>query len=170
MVLLIARHVVGMRHAPGRVHFSRALVDKLRPRLMDGVAVFPKLLPLQPATVFGRGADQLGAPLGVADVVLDVPLRDLRVRGSRRPRRVRVDVRRADATGLGRRYMRQDHADSGSKNREMDACSHRLIGKTDEDIFEAAQDAMCIALTRLPRRPPFRRRRMAKVARLQGLR
>ena len=142
VVLLVAGHVVGMRHAAGRVDLPRGCVDKLRPRLMHGVPVFPKLLPLQPARVFGWGPDDLRAPLGVADVVLDVPLRHLRVRGSWSPRGVRVDVRRADAAVLDRRHMRQYHADSGGKNGEMDACSHHLVRKTHEDTVGAAWDAM----------------------------
>jgi hypothetical protein len=39
--------------------------------------------------------------------------------------------------------MRQYHADSGGKNGEMDACSHRLVGKTHEDTVGTARDAMC---------------------------
>ena len=39
--------------------------------------------------------------------------------------------------------MRQYHADSGGKNGEMDACSHRLVGKTHEDTVGTACDAMC---------------------------
>ena len=47
---------------------------------MDGVPVLPQLPPLQLARVSFRGPDQLRAPLEIADVVLDVPLGDLRVR------------------------------------------------------------------------------------------
>ena len=109
---------------------------------MDGVSVFPKLLSLKPARVFRRGSDELRAPLWVADVVLDVPLRDLRVRSPRRPHGVRVDVRRAEAAVLGRGSVRQEHTDSGSKNDADGACSHRLVGKTHENTVGVGRDAM----------------------------
>jgi hypothetical protein len=65
VILLVAGHVVGMCHAPGGVHFSRAWVDKLRSRLVHGVPGFPKLLPLQPVRVFGWGPDEFRAPQGL---------------------------------------------------------------------------------------------------------
>jgi hypothetical protein len=86
VVLLMTGHVVGMRHAPGGIDLPRAWIDELRPRLMDSVPVFPKLFPFQPARVFRRGSYQLRAPLAVADIVLDVLLRDLRIRCPRGPR------------------------------------------------------------------------------------
>jgi hypothetical protein len=62
-------------------------VRQLREVFLAGVP--PKLLLLQPARVFRRGPDEFRAPQGIADVVLDVPLGDLRVRCPRSPHRVR---------------------------------------------------------------------------------
>jgi hypothetical protein len=91
---------------------------------MDGVPVFPKLFPLQLARVSCRGPYQLRAPVAAADGVLDVLLRDLGIRSARRPNRVWVDFRRADAVGLGRGHTRPEHADSGCKNGEKDLRFH----------------------------------------------
>jgi hypothetical protein len=71
----------------------------LRPHLTDGIAILPKLLPLQFARVFRWRPYQLRAPLKIADGVLDVALGDLRVRRPRSPYRVRVNVYRANAAG-----------------------------------------------------------------------
>jgi len=140
VVLLVAGQVVGTRHAPGRIDLPCGWVDEFRPCLMDSVAVFPKLLSLQPARVPRRGLDELGAPLGIADIVfIDVPLRDLRVRGSRRPRGVRVDFRRADAAGLGLGRLRQKQVDHARKDGEMDWHSHLACSpEGDEDTFGEA--------------------------------
>ena len=127
MVLLVTGHVVGMRHAPGGIDLSRAWVDELRPRLMDGVPVFPKLRPLQIARISCRRPYQLRAPAAVADGVADVLLRDLRVRSARRPHGVGVDFRRADAAGLSRGRTRLENADSDRKNDEGDECSHVVV-------------------------------------------
>jgi hypothetical protein len=51
----------------------------------------------------------------------EIPLRDLRVRSARSSYGVRVDFRRSDAVGLRPSALRQDHADSSSKNGEKDA-------------------------------------------------
>ncbi len=82
VVLLVARHVVGVGHAAGGINLAGTRVDEFRPRLVHGVAVFPKLLPLQFARIFRRGPNDPGAPLPIADVVLDVPLSDVRIGGS----------------------------------------------------------------------------------------
>ena len=107
VVLLVAGHVVGMRQAPGGIDPPGAWVDKLRSCLVHPVPIFPKLLSLQLARVSCRGSDKLRAPMAIADGVPDVPLRDLRVRRSWSPRRVRIDFRRADAAGLARGRLRQ---------------------------------------------------------------
>jgi hypothetical protein len=66
-----------MGHAPGGIDLARAWIDEFCPCLMDGVPVLAKLSPFQPARVFRRGTDLLRAPMKVADVVLDILLRDL---------------------------------------------------------------------------------------------
>ena len=79
---------------------------ELRPRLMHSVPVFPKLFPLQLARAFHWRTNLLRGPLAVADVVPNVLLRDARIRCSRSPFGVGVDVRRADTAGLSRSAMR----------------------------------------------------------------
>jgi hypothetical protein len=91
-----------MRHAPDCIHFPGVRVDEFRPRLADGVPVFPELPSLQPAPVLRRGPDGLSAPAAAAYRVPDVPLRNLRVRSAGRPYGVRVNVSRADAANLRR--------------------------------------------------------------------
>jgi hypothetical protein len=113
-----------MRHALGGIDFARFWIDELRPCLMDSIPVFPKLFPFQPARVFRRGPDLLRAPLPIADVVLDIPLRDLRVRCSWSPHRVRIDVRRANAAGLSPSTLRQEHAGKSHRDGEMDSYFH----------------------------------------------
>lgn len=96
VVFLIAGHVVGVHHASGCVNLSRILIDEFRPWLMDGILVFPKLLPLQLAGVFRWGADFLRAPSAVTDIVLNILLPDIGVRGTGSQSRVRVNVRWAN--------------------------------------------------------------------------
>ena len=110
VVLLIAGRVVGMRHAPGGIDFSRGWVDELRPCLMDSIPVFRELFHFQLGRVFGWRPDLLRAPLAVADVALDVLLRDLWIRCTRSHRRVRVDFRRTDTDGWRPSTMRQEDA------------------------------------------------------------
>jgi hypothetical protein len=111
MVLLIAGHIVGMRNAPGGIDLPCAWIGELRPCLMHSVAVFPKLLPFQLARVLRWRPNLLRAPSAIADGILNFLLRDLRVRCRWCPRRIRVDVRRANATGLSLSRMR--HEDAG---------------------------------------------------------
>ena len=110
VVFLIAGWVVGMRHAPGGINLPRFWIDELRPCLMHSVPVFPKLFPFQLARVLRWRPDLLRAPVAVADVILDVLLGDIRVRSTRRPNRVRIDFRRANAAGLSPSPMRQEDA------------------------------------------------------------
>jgi len=70
---------------------------------------------------------------------LNIPLRDLRVRGSRSPHEVRVNVRWADPAVLGGEHARQENTDSGGENGERNAYCHRLVGKTHEDTVVAAR-------------------------------
>jgi len=126
MVLLVAGHVVGMRHAAGRFHLADAWVDKLRPCLVDGVPVFPKLLPFQLARVFRRGPYQLRAPPAVADGVL---LGDLRICSARSPHRVGVDIGRSDAVRLDRGHTSYHQADSSGKNGKKDSYSHMVVSQ-----------------------------------------
>jgi hypothetical protein len=58
----------------------------------------------------GLCSKKYGFQCAATDGVLDVPLRDLRVRCPWSPNRVRVNVRRADAAGLRLRPMRQEDA------------------------------------------------------------
>ena len=137
MVLLIAGHVVEMGNAPGDIDLPRARVDELRPRLADGVPVLPELPPLQPAGVLRRRAYEPRAPAAAACGVPDVPQRDLRVCGPRRPHGVGVDFRRADAEGLGRGNVRHEDADSGGKEGDEDSCLHMVRGVS-RKIFRKA--------------------------------
>lgn len=68
-VLLIASHVVRVRHAPGGIDLPCRGIDEFRLCLMNGTPVFPELFPFQLARVFSRGADFTRAPSAVADVV-----------------------------------------------------------------------------------------------------
>ena len=113
VVFLIAGRVVRMRHAPSGVDLSRPRIDEFGPGLMDWIPVFLKLL-----RVVRWRPNQLRAPVPVADVFLDVPLRDLRIRRSRSSRPVRIDVRRTDAVGLGHGHVRRENAHSDGKNSE----------------------------------------------------
>ena len=124
VVLLIASHVVGVRHAPSRIDLSRAGVDKFRPCLVDSIPVFPQLFPLQLARVSRGGSYQLRASLAVADVVPNFLLRDLRVRSPWSPHGVGVDFRRTDAVGLRLRPVRQKDADQSHGNGERDLGFH----------------------------------------------
>jgi hypothetical protein len=92
MVFLITSHVVGMRHAAGRIDLARVLVDDLRRWLMDSVPVFPELFHFQLVRVCGWRPNLLRAPLAVADVVLDVRLGDLRIRCPQSPNWVRLEM------------------------------------------------------------------------------
>ena len=118
VVFFVAGWIVGMRHAPGGIDLSRVWIDELCPCLMDSIPVFLKLLSLQPVGIIRRGPDQPRAPMAIANVVLDVPLRDLRVSGARSLDGVGVDFRAADAVELGRGHTRREYADSNGKNSE----------------------------------------------------
>jgi hypothetical protein len=67
------------------------------------------------------------APLAVADVVLDILLRDLRVRCPRSPHRVGIDIGGADAVTLGRGESCCKYADSGTKNEKKGSHSHMVV-------------------------------------------
>src|ERR1035438_8794471 len=105
VVLLIAGHVVGMSHAPGGIDLSRVGIDEFCPALMDSVPVLPKLFPFQLACVCRWRPNLLCAPLAGTDVVLDVVLRDIRVRCPWSPNRVRINPRRANPVGWRRSTM-----------------------------------------------------------------
>jgi len=84
-------------------------------------------------------ACQLRAPAAVADVVLDVPLGDLRVRRPRGSYGVRVDVRRADAAGRRVGPLRQE--DAGESHGDGGTDSHfgldASVREQHEDTFGA---------------------------------
>src|ERR1035438_8028762 len=126
VVLLIAGHIVGMYNAPRGIDLTCAGVDEFSPSLMDSVPVSPKLFPLQPARVSRGGPYQLRAPLAVADVVLDVVLRDIRVGSARSHRAVRINLRRANAAGFTWRPVRQENADESHRSGEGHLYLHRV--------------------------------------------
>ena len=79
------------------------------------------------------------APLAVADVVLDVLLRDLRVRRPWSPNRVRVNVRRANAAGLRPSTVRQEDANQSQRDGEMDSHFH-LAASVESDTRIHSED------------------------------
>lgn len=83
--------------------------------------LFSDMIPFLHSTVVPH---QRGAPLPVVNVVQKVPLRDLRVCGSRRPHRAGVDIHRADAVALGRWCMHQESLDSEDMNNGNNASPH----------------------------------------------
>lgn len=112
MVLLVAGHIVGMRHAAGDVDFAGDSIDQFRSRLMDRVFVLPKLFPFRSARVSRSRPDQPRAPVSVADVVLDVVRGDRWVWCRWSHHRIRVDAHGADMARHGLGYRRCDYESS----------------------------------------------------------
>src|SRR5579862_3023671 len=62
MVFFIASHIIGAWRAQGGIDFPRVGTDKFRPGLANRIPILSKLIPLQFACVFPRGANLLRAP------------------------------------------------------------------------------------------------------------